>query len=67
MLCFKCGGWIVGGASYISDGITYCPDCFFDGSGRFVDTIKWRLHDYCPTEYMARVGATGVNSDNPNE
>jgi len=41
--CSQCGGWIIGGVSYFSDGKWYCPKCMFDGSGKFVDRwIVWR-------------------------
>ena len=52
--CDQCGGWIVGGTIYYSDGKTYCPNCTFDDSGKFVDSVSVRVRYWGPAADMAR-------------
>jgi len=52
--CEGCGGWIIGGTTYHSDGKFYCPKCMFDGSGKFVDGMSTRVRYWGPTADKAR-------------
>jgi len=58
--CEGCGGWIVGGMSYWSDGKRYCPNCMFDGSGRFIDGMSIHVRHWEPVAETTRaLAATG--------
>jgi len=52
--CVKCGGWIIGGQAFFSDGKRYCPSCMFDGSGKFVDSVSYAVRYWGPTADVAR-------------
>jgi len=57
--CSQCGGWIVGGASYISNGKRYCPRCMFDDTGKFVDSMCFRVRYWGPTAEKVRTRCCG--------
>ena len=52
--CAQCGGWIIGGASYFSNGKRYCPSCMFDGCGKFVDSVSYRVRFWGPAADVMR-------------
>lgn len=52
--CSQCGEWIIGGTSYFSGGKRYCPDCMFDGTGKFVDAVSIRVRFWGPVADTAK-------------